>query len=280
MSKSNRSKLQSAIKDIKKGFSRLFWYNYLNIKYFLLNLKKFFFNYSIKKFTIGVLYPTRERSQKFERMLITMSDNCFDKKRINIFLLFDSDEPEYENYLNIINNKLYSDFTFKIFIKDLKNHAQRNNFLASESKDEILFPVNDDIILKSKNWDLVIDKEFSKIKSNLPYCVWPDAGQKYTYLHSDFPIVNRSWFNRLGYISSDIFNHWYFDTWICDLCKKSRKFHITPFIKIFQFSAHSIKEEVDKTHLRNANNDKAEKDKILWINSNDKRKLDSNKLLN
>ena len=280
MSKSNRSIYQSIYKDINKGIKRFYWYNYQKIKnYYLIfklkNSKKKLTNYSI-----GILYPTRERSLKFERMLETLSKNCSIPRRVNILLLFDTDEPELDKYKKIIDNKKYSQFSFKIYVKDLVNHAARNNYLASESKDTILFPVNDDIVFNTTNWDAYIDHEFSKIDINLPYCVWPDTGQKYSYLHSDFPIINKAWFDRLGYVSTDIFNHWYFDTWICDLCLRSKVFHITPFIKIHQFSAHTIKEEVDATHLRNANTDKAKKDKIIWDESINIRIADSKKLSN
>ena len=274
MTKDKRNFYQSIIKDLKKGIKRIYWFNYLKFKNFYLISKK----KKINKFSISILYPTRERSKKFERMLKSLVDNCAFKERVHLLLLFDTDEPELDEYKNIINNKLYSKLKFTIHIKDLKNHATRNNYLANLSNDEILFPVNDDIVFKSNNWDKYIDEEFSKIEIEKPYCVWPDTGQKYPYFHSDFPILNKAWYNKLGYLSSEIFNHWYFDTWICDLSIRSKKFHITSNIKIYQYSAHSINDEIDKTHLRNANSDKAMKDKILWKDSLKSREIDSKKL--
>ncbi len=275
MSKHNRNLLQSIHKDISKGFKRIYWFNYLKLKKIYLNLK---FK-RIEKFNISILYPTRERSIKFNRMLNTLVDNCKDPSRINIMLLFDTDEPELEKYKEVINNEMFKNLNFEIHIKDLKNHSIRNNYLASISNSKILFPVNDDIIFKSKNWDQWIDVEFSKIKIDEPYCIWTDTGQKYPYLHSDFPILNKAWFVRLGYLSSEIFNHWYFDTWICDLSIRSKKFHLSPDIKIYQYSAHTIKEEVDATHLRITSNDNAFKDKKIWDESLPIRINDALKLL-
>ncbi len=274
--KEKRTIIQSIIKDLKKGFKRFYWYYFLLIKKFFLNFKK----YKYKKYNISILYPTRERSNKFSRMLLSMVENCAYPNRINIFLLFDTDEPQLDKYKDIINNDKYKKLNFKIFIKDLKNHAIRNNYLANLSNDEILFPVNDDIIFKSKNWDKYIDDEFSKIDMNNAYCLWTDTGQKYPYLHSDFPILNRAWFKKLGYLSAEIFNHWYFDTWICELAVRSKKFHTCSNIQIYQFSAHSIKSEIDATHLRNTKNDNAKKDKIIWNESLVTRINDSKKLMN
>ncbi len=111
-----------------------------------------------------------------------------------------------------------------------------------------------------------IDIEFSKVQ-NIPFCLWINSGQKYNYLHSDFPIVNKEWYNRLGYIGSEYFNFWYQDKWICDLSFRSKKFLVSNKINLFQFSAHSIKEEVDNTHLRNIKDDIPNKDLQIWNNT-------------
>lgn len=276
MANKNRNIFQSINKDILKGFKRIYWYNYLRLKKVLLSLN----SKDLKRYNISILYPTRERSAKFNRMLNSLIVNCNDPSRINIMLLFDTDEPDLDKYKQIINDKLYKDLNFQIYIKDLKNHAIRNNYLANISNDPILFPVNDDIIFKSENWDKYIDKEFSKINMNKPYCIWTDTGNKYPYLHSDFPILNKAWYDKLGYLSSEIFNHWYFDTWICDLSIRSKKFHLSENIKIYQYSAHSIKEEVDATHLRLTRNDNSSKDKLIWEESLPIRITDAKKLIN
>ena len=75
---------------------------------------------------------------------------------------------------------------------------------------------------------------------------------------------NKEWYKKLGYIGSEFFNFWYLDTWICDLCHRSKKFLISKKIKLYQYSAHTIKEEVDNTHLKNIKNDIPLKDKIIW----------------
>ena len=80
-------------------------------------------------------------------------------------------------------------------------------------------------------------------------------------------------------IGSEYFNFWYLDTWICDLSHKSKKFLITDNLKIFQFSAHSIKEEVDNTHIKNIKNNIPEKDYLIWNDTEVYRKKDA-RLLN
>ena len=82
----------------------------------------------------------------------------------------------------------------------------------------------------------------------------------------------------LGYVGSEFFYFWYLDTWICDLSQKSKKFLVSPNIKLFQFSAHTLKEEVDSTHLKNIKDDIPNKDKIIW-DKTEKNRLNDSKLL-
>ena len=65
-----------------------------------------------------------------------------------------------------------------------------------------------------------------------------------------------------------------------ELSVRSKKFHLSPDIKIYQYSAHSIKDEVDATHLRITKNDNASKDKIIWNESLPIRINDATKLIN
>jgi hypothetical protein len=199
------------------------------------------------------------------------------KERLNLLLLIDEDDKEINLYEEIIKKSNYNDLNIKIYIKTLETHAQRNNFLAMKSVDEIIFPINDDIIFKTSTWDLVIDDEFSKF-GNQPYSLWIDSGLKYNYLHCDFPIINREWFNRLGYVGSEFFRFWFLDAWICDLSFRSKKFLITNKIKIFQFSAHTIKNEIDDTHLKNLKNDIPSDDFNTWNNTSKYRISDAKKL--
>ena len=174
-------------------------------------------------------------------------------------------------YKDIINKDDFKPLKFNLIIKNLKTHAIRNNYLAKLSQGDIIFPINDDMIFITEKWDSVIDIEFSKIDMVNPFCLWIKSNIKYRYLHCDYPIINKSWYKRLGYVGSENFNFWYLDTWICDLSMRSGKYIVTPSIKVDQLSANRIKDEIDETHLRNINSDKEEKDYNIWNQTKDER---------
>jgi len=278
MKKNKRSIFQSLKKDLKKGFTRLYWFTYTFIKYNYLTFKFKIFNNKINTNKISLLLPSRERSQKFKRMLNSLKSKCSNINRIEILLLLDEDDKEIVIYKNLIDNE-FKDLNIKLIIKNLKTHAIRNNYLASISNGDILFPANDDMIFISSNWDHYIDSEFSKIDKNIPFCLWINSGKKYNYLHCDFPILNKAWYKSLGYIGSEFFNFWYLDTWICDLSFKSKKFIVSNKIVVDQLSADTHENEVDNTFLKNKKDGIPEKDFLIWNDTEKNRKIDANKLI-
>ena len=210
------------------------------------------------------MLTTRERSKKFERLLISLIKTCQDKNRIEILIFLDEDDKEISKYRDIIKKEIFKSLKFYLYIENLKSHAVRNNFLAKKSTGNIIVPINDDMIFISNKWDQEIDNEFSKINMENAFCVWIKSNVKYRYLHCDYPIVNRTWYKKLGYIGSENFNFWYLDTWICDLSMRSGLYLTTPYIKVDQLSANRMVKEIDETHLRNINSDKGEKDFQIW----------------
>ena len=50
-------------------------------------------------------------------------------------------------------------------------------------------------------------------------------------------------------------------------------------IIVKQLSAHSLKEEVDKTHLKNIESGDQGKDDIIWLNTENERIIESKKLI-
>ena len=271
MIKKKRTILQSIKKDILKGLKRFYFFSYTTIKYHFITIKGFLLKKDKQKFKISLLLPTRERAKKFERLLNTLIKTCQYKDRIEILLLLDEDDNEISEYKNIIQKDIFKHLKFHLNIKNLETHAIRNNYLAKISSGNIIFPINDDMIFISDKWDCEIDSEFSKIDMQNPFCLWIKSNIKYRYLHCDYPIVNRSWYKKLGYIGSENFNFWYLDTWICDLSMRSGLYLTTPNITVDQLSANRMEKEVDTTHLRNINSDKEEKDYRIWIQTKNER---------
>ena len=87
MIKNRRSILESLIKDIKKGFKRIYWFIFTSIKYFFVSTKFKFGNDKINLHKISILLPSRERSKKFDRMINSLIETCLNISRLEILLL-------------------------------------------------------------------------------------------------------------------------------------------------------------------------------------------------
>ena len=267
VNKNKKNIFKSIIKKIKIISKKIYWKNKFFISYYIKSLIFFISKKKITRKKISILIPTRERVLKFERFINSIIKNCYLIDRCEFLVLVDSDDPEKDLYVKFIDNLKRQKIEIKLFHENIKTHAKRNNFLATKSSGEILFPANDDMIFVTKDWDHLLDVEFSKNLANGPLCVWVNSGNKYPYLFCHFPVINREWYKRLGYVGCELFNFWYLDTWICDLAKRSNKVIYSEKIRFKEYNAQANKDQLDNTYLRNIADNKMEKDIEIWENS-------------
>ena len=279
VSKNNKNIFKSIIKEIKTTSKKIYWKSFFYTFYFYKSFVFFILNKKVTIKKISILIPTRERVIKFSRFVDSIIKNTGNLERCEILILIDKDDPEKTKYLDLFED-LKKKMDIKIYTENLRTHAIRNNFLAKKSSGEIIFPANDDMIFLTKDWDDLLDLEFSKNYENKPFCVWVNSGNKYPYLFCHFPIINRVWYESLGYVGCELFNFWYLDTWICDLAKRSNQFIYSNKIKFKEFNAQANKDELDNTYLRNIADNKMGKDIEIWENSVSERIKDANKLKN
>ncbi len=278
VNKNKKNIFKSVFKEIKITSKKLYWKNKFLISYYYKSLVFFISKNKITKSKISILIPTRERVLKFERFINSIIKNTYLIDRCEFLVLVDSDDPEKDAYIKFITSLKYQKLDIKVFHVNIQTHAKRNNFLATKCSGEILFPANDDMIFVTKDWDHLLDIEFSKNLKKEPLCVWVNSGNKYPYLFCHFPIINREWYRRLGYVGCELFNFWYLDTWICDLAKRSNKVIYSQKIKFKEFNAQANTDEFDNTYLRNIADNKMEKDIEIWENSLSQRISEANKL--
>lgn len=253
--KKKRTLIQSIKKDIYKGFIRIKWFGLTKFNFLL---RSFFLKKKIKKNKISLLIPSKQRVDKLSRLINSLLSKTTYIDRIYILVLIDENEKDKEDYLKLIL-EFEKKVNIKIFVKDEKTHNIRNNYLAEQIDSDLYFPMNDDVIFIMNNWDTYIDTMESYTPNNKPYSIWCKTDRKYPYLHSDFPIVNKLWYKKLGYIGN-LHLYGYIDTWICELSKITKLFIL------------SNKQFLDHLNVENSNNndvpDKTYKD-LMVAQSND-----------
>ena len=271
--------MNSIKKELKKVYLKIYYLIYCYCIYFY---RSFFIpnkdrDYSIKK--ISLLCPSRQRVNKTKRFLDSIYEKTENINNIEILFLLDEDEKFYSEYKELISKYNIKGNIISIFRKSLLTNSDRMNYLASVSKGEILLVTNDDMCFLTSGWDTLLNDEFSKSRKKEPLSVWLRCDRKYTYLDcSAFPAINRSWYDKIGYLSYYKFRNWYLDTWICDIGRKTGLLLVSNKIKIKQFHALSIIDEIDDTHRKNHTKENIYYDDQIWLDTIEVRKIDAEKL--
>jgi len=267
---------QSIKKEIKNFFKKTYWSNYTKVKYLY---KSFFSNNLNFENLISVLTITRNRPEKFEKLVNSTYENTADLNKIEMIVLIDSDEKYVSNYKRVIE-KYKDKMNLKLIQINIEKNTQKNNYLSKISKGNLLFIVADDMIF-TKNWDFYINSEANKFDKNIPFMIWPkEKGFKYPFLHNNSPIINRVWFNKCGYFQPEELHHFYADTWICDIARQYGQFIITK--EIIYEHKHAEKKDgiIDETHRNTMKRSKIYNEEQIYNKLKNSQKIVVKKLLN
>jgi hypothetical protein len=151
------------------------------------------------QFDIAILLATRGRQEPLMRSLQSLVDLADNAKRIQFMLAFDRDDAVGIDYF-VSTVQPWMDQ------QGLRYHAEvfepmgyinlhkYNNAMAAKTASNWLVIWNDDAVMETQGWDTVIASYTGQFQL-LAFHTHRD------HPYSIFPIVPRSWFDLLGYIS-------------------------------------------------------------------------------
>lgn len=247
----------------------------------------------MKKFSI--LVPTRGRPIWFNRLTDSVYRLATYKERVEVMAYVDLDDPAIKKY-----RKLEAKTPYGIkFVYGQSIGASRSwNALAEQCSGDVLILGNDDVIYRTANWDMLLEKELAQYPDDI-YCAWmSDGDDRY---ECAFPIVSRLWYETLGYFTPDKFMHTYTDTWVHDIAKRINRCHPIPHIvgehmhffygkvqmqkegyieKIKNYYFDVKKQEPKDLYSRSVNRQKIDKVTFEKEESVDRRQADASKLIN
>jgi hypothetical protein len=151
------------------------------------------------EFDIAMLLATRGRTMMLDRSIRSLVDLADDPGRVQLMFAFDRDDNiGFEYFTQHLQPWLDTQdvgYTAMRFDRmGYINLHKYNNELAAKSSARWLMIWNDDAVMQSQGWDTTImsyEGEF-KLLSFKTHNMHP---------YSIFPIVPRTWFDLLGYIS-------------------------------------------------------------------------------
>lgn len=205
-------------REILLGIKKIKWFTFSRVKYFLTK--------EISEHKTISLVCISKRYKKIKNLLASIKKNTNNITNIELLLLVDKDDQNISKYRKILK-KYKKNLRIRFFIKKFKKNTHKINFLANKSNHELISGVGDDIVLE-KNWDKEILITANKFKKKDYFSIWPrEKTFKYDYLHNNFPIINKFWLKKYGVYLDPRFHHYFADNYLCDICRKSKKFLIT-----------------------------------------------------
>lgn len=224
-------------------------------------------------YKISVIIPTRGRSELLRKCLTSLLDYSYKKDRLfEIILVIDNDDTEtlktaielqskFNFYSNIDNTEANS---LSIMIIKRSEYMQRdyNNAAAIAAKGKLVFVLNDDVTIETKNWDQIIYNYYLTNKNQEDIMLISISDDSHDALSKDslgntrsqethgpcFPIVTKTFINLTKGIFPSNIRMWGADIVLHRIFKQINKVYTLEDIKILHNSFHSSNRQKDETN--------------------------------
>jgi len=162
----------------------------------------------------SIICPTRNRITNLIRFISSVDNSVSDKSKLEYMFYVDSDDSMTQTFLAANREQ---DSRVNIVVGERIIFSQMFNEIASRSTGDILFMTGDDILMQTKNWDLLVEEEFNKVKDKLLVVSTRDGIQNEKIATHSF--IGRPWIETLGYLTLGIFPGDYVDNWLTDVAR-------------------------------------------------------------
>ena len=218
---------------------------------------------------VSILCPTRGRPERCARMIESAFDTA--GADIEVRLYVDDDDPRKADYL-LYDGKGSPTGLFErgwVVLGPSLGVGKAWNILAKDARGDALMMGNDDFIYETQDWAKAL--QAPSLPSDGVFCAhFNDGGPQNGRCR--VPIVGRAWYEALGYFTSEEFNFFYHDTWIEDLANRiGRRYYDGDIMVRHEHATRGG--EVDDTHNRNRDNGQAQKDKVIWAETEQQREM-------
>ena len=162
----------------------------------------------------SVICPTRNRITNLIRFMSSMDATVSHRDKLEYMFYVDSDDTMTQTFLSA---KKEQDNRVVMVVGERIIFSQMFNEIALRSTGDVLFMTGDDIIMQTRDWDLLVEQEFSKVKDKLLVVSTRDGIQNEKIATHSF--IGRPWVDTLGYLTLGIFPGDYVDNWLTDVAR-------------------------------------------------------------
>lgn len=185
---------------------------------------------------ISILLPTRQRPHNIKRLWESVVDTVDDIRNVELVVYIDDDDQTYDNLdipMTIVRGP-------RIVLSECWNRC------FEKAKGDILMHCGDDIVFRTKDWDKIVEGEFSNYPDHIVFVFGDDGGPSRDFGTHGF--IHRKWAELSGYFVPPYYSSDYNDTHLNDVAKLiGRHKHIDIYTEHMHPAFN--KAPVDQNHL-------------------------------
>lgn len=194
-----------------------------------------------------IKFPTRERPEKFFKVLDTYYKNLRDVD-YEFIITCDIDDETMNN--DIIKNKLNSYPNLKYYFDYNKSKVEAVNNNLENTNFDIILLASDDMVPVKEGFDITIKQKMDEYFPDTDGVLWFNDGFQGQNLNT-LCILGKKYYDRFGYIYHPSYNSLYCDTEFTIISKKLNKVKYFDEIIIQHQQYSIIKEAPDNLYIKN-----------------------------
>jgi len=203
---------------------------------------------------LSLILGSRGRPEKLKKCLESIRTTVSDFSNIELVIGIDDDDAEEQKVIQeflpncIMENKVLV-FKQPYYLND------KFNFLAQNTKHNLVLAVSNDLQFKTPGWDKIIIDEFDLIPKDKIYLMWLNDGAGSEKLPRHY-VIHKNYMNIIGNYSANLLIHYCSDNWIYEVTKSLGRQKYLKHIEV----AHSSpcltgkQEDMDKLIEHDMNN--------------------------
>lgn len=227
---------------------------------------------------ISILCPTRARPFELARMVSSAITMASSPTSIEFLFRMDNDDPTGEQSAAAV----FADHQFKSRAFTLNGPRHRNmclywNELLPHAHGDVLMLANDDIIFRSAQWNVQVERAFDQWPDRIGLVGGDDGASHGAAI--PHPFVTRAWTDTLGYFAAPYFESDYGgDTWNEDVARRIGRRCYLPELLIEHMHFIFGKAQRDRTTLDRLERHAQQNPGALYAQLLPKRMEDARKL--
>ena len=171
---------------------------------------------------ISLLCPTRGRPEHVKRLHESVQQSCSGLVPVELFCYVDEDDLATIGKINELHG-------IRIQVGPRLCLSDYWNELAKTARYDLLMLMADDVVFRTKDWDLMVSEAFDLAPDHILMVHGDDkgpAGKSFATL----PIVHRKWVETVGYFTPPGFPGDFADTWLDEVAHSLGRHKFVPFV--------------------------------------------------